>query len=125
MAPLPLVKVDPDQIRQLFQNLIDNSLKYRRPEEPPVVPVAGRLNAQNVTITVSDNGIGFEPDDSERIFEMFSRLHTRQEYVGTGVGLAVCRRIAQRHGGSIAATARPGGKAVFSVTLPLEPGRQD
>src|SRR5262249_36424730 len=114
VGDLPTVDADPLQVRQLMQNLIGNALKYHRPEVPPVVnvscsPVGGCEDGRVVPaphlcqIRVEDNGIGFEEVYSERIFTIFQRLHGRNEYEGTGVGLAVCRKIAERHGGSITA----------------------
>ena len=105
--------------QQLFRNLVSNSLKYRRAAAAPRIRIsaAGRQNGC-VEITVADNGIGFEEKYKDRIFMPFQRLHARSEYEGTGMGLAICSKIAQRHGGSISAQSRPGEGAVFRVTLP-------
>ncbi len=129
VAPLPTLEADPLQMRQLIQNLIGNGLKFARPGEPPVVRVESRLleagneNGEAVgercEIAVSDNGIGFEEVYLDRIFELFQRLHGRQEYEGTGMGLAICRKIVERHGGTITARSAPGCGAKFLVTLPL------
>jgi PAS domain S-box-containing protein len=121
VGDLPAVRADATQMRQLFQNLIGNALKFHRPDEPPVVTVRGRALAAGCEITVEDNGIGFEPEYRERIFQLFQRLHGRSEYDGTGIGLAVCKKIVERHGGSITATGAPGRGATFTITLP---GRQ-
>lgn len=131
IAGLPTVDADPLQMRQLLQNLIGNALKFRRPEEPPVVRVSAELvpshearaaltvpAAGACRITVADNGIGFDEKYLDRIFTVFQRLHGRDAYEGNGVGLAVCRRIAERHGGSITAESTPGLGAAFIVTLP-------
>ena len=131
LAELPTVQADPTQMRQLLQNLIGNALKFHRPDEKPVVKVSARPLAdltdsgarktkpQFFQLVVEDNGIGFEEKYLDRIFTVFQRLHGRGEYEGTGVGLAICRKIAQRHGGDITATSRPGQGASFLVTLPL------
>lgn len=129
---LPTIQADPLQMRQLFQNLIGNALKFHRPDEPPLVRVWGRYlrdrtqraAAQPETeefcrIVVEDNGIGFEEKYAERIFQMFQRLHPRDVYEGTGVGLAICRKIVQRHGGTITAQSTPGKGSTFICLLPV------
>ncbi len=123
--PLPELEADASQMHQLLLNLIGNALKFHRKGEPPVVRVSGRVQpapaagaAPLVEITVRDNGIGFDDRDAERIFAPFRRLHGRAAYEGTGIGLAICRRIAERHGGRISAEGRPGAGAAFTVTLP-------
>ena len=133
---LPTIDADPTQMRQLFQNLIGNALKFRRPDEPPVIKIHGqRLNGHNeglershpsderYEITVEDNGIGFEEKYQERLFTIFQRLHVRGEYEGSGIGLAVCRKIAERHGGNITAKGADGEGAKFMVTLPMTHSR--
>jgi signal transduction histidine kinase len=117
IGPLFAVDGDPTQLRQLFQNLIGNGLKYHRPDVPPV----GRVVAGTGEVTVSDNGIGFEEKHRDRMFELFERLHPKDHYEGTGLGLAICRKVAERHGGSIAARGTPGQGSVFTVSLPLRP----
>jgi signal transduction histidine kinase len=125
------------QIRQLFQNLLGNALKFRRPEEPPVVKISARYvqprqqrqpghagDDEQCRILVEDNGIGFEEKHQERIFGVFQRLHPRDVYDGTGIGLAICRRIAERHGGTIAARSAPGQGSTFEVLLPVAPSRR-
>lgn len=122
IAELPLIEADPVQMRQLFQNLIGNSLKFRKPGEPALVRVAGRVLSGSpdlCELTVSDNGIGFEQEYAERIFQLFERLHGRSDYEGTGMGLAICRKIVERHGGRILAHGTPGQGATFLVRLPL------
>lgn len=121
------IKADPLQIRQLFQNLIANALKYNQPDLPPRVLVSGKIvdgpdaqgGADFCRITVEDNGIGFAEDSAERIFGLFQRLHGADQYEGTGIGLAVCKRIVERHGGTITAQGSPGQGARFVVTLPV------
>jgi len=140
--PLPVIDADPMQMRQLFQNLLGNALKFHKPGEPPRVRIQSRLISSTnghphpppaerrpegmdthtgdwCEISVTDNGIGFDVKYAERIFSIFQRLHGRREYEGTGIGLAVCRKIAERHGGSISATSVPGAGATFSVMLPV------
>jgi len=120
VAELPTIDADPTQMRQLFQNLIDNGLKFHKQEEPPVVKIHSTVLNGHFQIFVEDNGIGFEEKHLGRIFTIFQRLHGRFEYEGTGIGLAVCRRIAQRHGGDITAQSRPGQGSTFIVSLPAK-----
>jgi PAS domain S-box-containing protein len=128
---LPSIDADSQQISQLFQNLIANAIKFTRPGEPPAIRIDSEFGAveEQVSdtkvrdycrITVADNGIGFDEKYVDRIFQVFQRLHGRNEYEGTGVGLAICRQIAERHGGSITAHSAPGEGARFIVTLPVE-----
>jgi signal transduction histidine kinase len=104
----------------LFQNLISNAVKFHRPEEPPRVRIFSRAQAGWCEIYVEDNGIGFDERHSERIFTPFERLHGRGKYDGVGMGLAICRKIAERHGGRITAKSTPGKGSIFIVTLPLK-----
>ena len=120
VGELPTVVGDETQIRQLFQNLISNAIKFRREDVPPVVRIAGEVKGHFAEISFSDNGIGFDPRYANRIFRVFERLHGRGEYPGTGIGLALCRKIAERHGGSISVESSPGRGSVFTVTLPLK-----
>jgi PAS domain S-box-containing protein len=117
---LPAIQGDPTQIRQLFQNLIGNALKFHRPGVPPHVRLYAESppGEQNAIIYVKDNGIGFDQQYLERIFLPFQRLHGRGEYEGSGIGLAVCRKIADRHGGSITATSQPDQGTTFIISLP-------
>ena len=132
VAALPTIDADPLQMRQLLQNLLGNALKFHRPEAPPVVTIASdslptpAADGAEPTapprwcqLVVADNGIGFEEKYLDRIFAPFQRLHGRSEYEGTGIGLAVCRKIAERHGGRITAHSAPGQGATFVVTLPV------
>lgn len=124
---LTAVAGDPVQIAQLLQNLIANAVKFRVPGRQPVATVADAVDGDGVRITVTDNGIGIDPTHHERIFKMFARLHGRDEYEGTGIGLAVCRRIADRHGGRIwvegagPGAGGPGAGSAFHVWLPGQP----
>ena len=119
VGALPAIQADPLQMRQLAQNLVSNAVKFRRDGVPPVVRVDGEVADGKVRIAVADNGIGFDERYSMRIFRVFERLHGRGEYPGTGIGLALCRKIAERHGGGIVAEGRPGEGATFTVTLPV------
>jgi signal transduction histidine kinase len=122
--PLPTIDADAMQMRQLFQNLISNGLKFRKPNVPPVVKVSAMIrppengSVTNCEISVSDNGIGFDEKYLDRIFNVFQRLHGRNEYDGTGIGLAVVRKIAERHGGTVTSRSREGEGATFVVSLP-------
>lgn len=114
---LPAVAADRQQMTRLLQNLIGNAIKFHG-EAPPHVRVDARLHEGAWTLSVQDNGIGIEPRDAERVFGMFQRLHSRGKYPGTGIGLAVCKRIVERHGGRIWMESTPGGGSTFSFTLP-------
>jgi PAS domain S-box-containing protein len=118
--PLPALAVDRGQMVRLFQNLIGNAIKYRKPDQPVKVHVSAEQHAAEWVISVRDNGIGFEPKEASIIFAPFKRLHTMDEFPGTGVGLAICRRIVQAQGGRIWAESAPGEGATFSFTLPVE-----
>lgn len=120
IGELPTAFADEPQIRQLFQNLISNAIKFRRPDVPPVVRIDSTSTGRFAEIRVADNGIGFDTRYSNRIFRVFERLHGRGEYPGTGIGLALCRKIAERHGGSVTVDSTPGEGSVFTVTLPLQ-----
>jgi signal transduction histidine kinase len=117
---LPAVQADPVQMRQLLQNLIANALKFHRPDVTPLVRLraCSSSNPDLVAFSVVDNGIGFEPQYTERIFRVFERLHARDVYAGTGIGLAVCRKIVERAGGNITAKGYPGEGAEFIIELP-------
>ena len=129
-GPLPIVRGNSVHLRQLFQNLLSNALKFRRPGVPPVISIAAMAAPPGgiapvsdlVMVRVTDNGLGFEPRHAARIFEPLQRLHGRSEYPGTGMGLALARRIVERHGGAITAAATPGEGAAFSFTLPASTG---
>jgi len=126
LGTLPVIDAEPLQMRQLLQNLIGNALKFRRPEVPPVVKVGSEIVSDPATpgekicqLTVSDNGIGFDEKYLDRIFNVFQRLHTRNEYEGTGMGLAIVRKIALYHGGDVTAKSKPGEGATFILKLPV------
>ena len=132
LGELATIDADPSQMRQLLHNLIGNALKFRKKETPPVVKVRGQVldgavdtgrnfsGEKLIELTVEDSGIGFEEKHLDRIFKVFQRLHGQGEYPGTGVGLAVCRKIVEGHSGTITATSKPGIGARFIVTLPVE-----
>lgn len=135
LEQLPVVKGDQRQLRQLFQNLVSNALKYQKGAETPHVQISSKLvkgtdieayvpqeqkSFMFHQIKVRDNGIGFHPDDAERIFRLFQRLHGKAEYPGTGVGLAIVQKVVENHHGFIWAESQPGKGAAFSVLLPTE-----
>lgn len=130
---LPTVQGDPTQLSQLFQNLLSNALKFRRPDITPIVRVHSqlvpigalppsvrptRLAEAYHQISISDNGIGFDDKYVDRIFQVFQRLHGKSEYIGTGIGLAICEKVAANHGGAITATSQPGQGSTFFIYLP-------
>ena len=122
VGELPVVQGNRMQLRQLFQNLIGNAIKFRRPGEPCRVTVKSTVaNPECVTITVEDNGIGFDETYLDRIFKPFQRLHSRDAYEGSGLGLAICQKIALHHRGEITARSVPGRGSAFVVTLAFNP----
>jgi signal transduction histidine kinase len=127
IGTLPIIEGDPTQLRQLLQNIIGNALKFRKPDVDPIVKVTAQTVDEHelatpgaaIILTIADNGIGFDNQFKEQIFTIFQRLHTRNEYEGTGIGLATCRKIVERHGGAIFADGKPDEGSVFIITLPL------
>jgi light-regulated signal transduction histidine kinase (bacteriophytochrome) len=115
--PLPTVKGDPTQLEQVFQNLLANAMKFRD-QRPPVVHVGVRETGADWEISVKDNGIGISPAQVGRLFVMFQRLHDRSKYPGTGIGLATCKKIVERHGGKIWVQSEPGEGSTFFFTIP-------
>jgi PAS domain S-box-containing protein len=123
-ASLPTVLAHSLHLQQLFQNIIGNAIKYRSPDRTPAVHVAARKQNGFWTFSISDNGIGIEPQYKENIFGLFKRLHTADQYSGTGIGLAICRRIVDRYGGRIWVDSEPGEGSTFRFTIPAgEDGR--
>ena len=116
---LPTVLGDATQLRQVFQNLIANGIKFHRPDETPRVHISATQNHRAWTFSASDNGIGIDRQYQERIFTLFQRLHTRADYPGTGIGLAICKKIVERHGGRICVESEPGRGTTFRFTLPI------
>jgi PAS domain S-box-containing protein len=116
---LPIVSGDATQLTQLFQNLVGNALKFRG-ERPPQIHIGVARKNGDWRFCVADNGIGMEPQYFERVFLVFQRLHTRKEYQGTGIGLAICKKVVERHGGRIWAESEPGLGATFYFTIPEE-----
>jgi signal transduction histidine kinase len=130
---LPIIEANPVQIRQLFQNIISNALKFIKPDILPIISITykianGRqigkmdediLDTKFCVICVNDNGIGFKPEYASKIFTIFQRLNNNALYRGTGIGLAICKRIVERHHGSIFAESNPGKGASFTIILPV------
>jgi len=114
---LPTVKGDEMQLIQLFQNLMANAIKFHGPE-PPQIQVSAAKNGREWVFAVKDNGIGIAPEHQERIFSIFQRLHQRSEYPGTGIGLAMCKKIVERHGGRIWVESQVGAGSTFYFTIP-------
>jgi signal transduction histidine kinase len=120
--PLPTVRANPGQMEELFQNLISNAIKFRRPD-PAQIHISAQRRSKVWKFSVKDNGIGIDPQHTKRLFLIFQRLHSRAEYPGTGIGLAICRKIVERHGGRIWVESELGKGATFHFILPLLPGK--
>jgi light-regulated signal transduction histidine kinase (bacteriophytochrome) len=126
VGALPSLECDPTQMRQLVQNLMSNALKFRKADVSPIIRLNSHVelaapdstSGSTIVITLEDNGIGFENQFKDQIFTIFQRLHSRNEYEGTGIGLATCRKIVERHGGTITAEGMPGVGSRFTITLP-------
>ncbi len=118
IGPLPLIMADRTQIEQIFQNLIGNAVKFRG-KDAPIVHVACQKKDSYWQFSVSDNGIGFDMAFAKRIFLIFQRLHSKTDYPGTGIGLAICKKIVERHGGSFSVDSVAGKGSVFSFTIPV------
>jgi light-regulated signal transduction histidine kinase (bacteriophytochrome) len=117
VGTMPKIHAEPGQMRQLFQNLIGNAVKFRSPKKAPEIEIGARKDGECWIFWVRDNGIGIEPQYLDRIFGVFQRLHTREQYAGTGIGLAICRKVAERHGGSIEVMSTPGEGSTFYVRM--------
>lgn len=119
IEPLPIVHAVPHQMHQLFFNLLSNALKFTHPDRPPIVIIKATTDAEKgVHITVRDNGIGFDPEKTDQLFQVFKRLHSTKRYPGTGLGLSLCKKIVKSHGGQIWAENNPETGATFHVVLP-------
>jgi light-regulated signal transduction histidine kinase (bacteriophytochrome) len=119
--PLPTVLGDAAQLVQVLQNLLGNAIKFRVAGRPPHIHLGIESRGAEWVVTVKDNGIGIDPSYADRIFVIFQRLHTAAEYPGTGIGLAICKKIVERHGGRIWVESQPGQGAAFRLTLPSVP----
>ncbi|MES2629223.1 MAG: ATP-binding protein, partial [Bacteroidota bacterium] len=128
-AGLPVVQGAQVLLYQLFYNLINNSIKFAKPDVPPRITLSSELITSDNTvvarIALSDNGIGFNQGYAEQIFETFTRLNPKDKYEGTGLGLALCKKIVERHNGTITAKSEDNSGATFSITLPLEQKEKD
>ena len=113
---LPTVRADASQLALVFQNLLANAIKFRG-KDPPRVHVSAQDHGREWVFAIKDNGIGIEPQHAKRVFVIFQRLHTQEEYPGTGIGLTVCKRIVERHGGKIWVESEPGNGATFFFTI--------
>jgi light-regulated signal transduction histidine kinase (bacteriophytochrome) len=120
--PLPELNIDIGKLTQVFQNLIGNALKFSKPGACPVIHIRACTSERECVFVVTDEGIGFEPEYAERIFVIFQRLHRVGAYSGTGIGLAICKRIIEAHGGRIWAESEPGVGSKFFFTLPIKEG---
>ena len=115
---LPTVFVDNNQMMQVFQNLITNAIKFRG-VEPPEINISAQKGQTEWTFSISDNGIGIKPEHQKQIFDVFKRLHTREEYPGTGIGLSIGQKIIKHHGGRIWVESEPGKGSTFYFTIPI------
>ncbi len=119
VTDLPPVNGNETQLKQLFENLVSNALKFSKPDVPPVISLSAEIVDNAVNISFADNGIGFDEEYVEKMFDIFQRLHTREKFTGTGIGLAICKKIVDMHHGKITAKGTPNTGANFIVTLPL------
>ena len=118
VGPLPETSADPALLRQVLLNLLANAFKFTRHVGNPIIEVTGQMGDSGTAYCVRDNGAGFDMADAPRLFSIFQRLHTEEEFEGTGVGLSIVQRIIERHGGTISAQAEAGKGAAFTFTLP-------
>ena len=118
VGALPMVTADRAQLLNVVRSLLSNALKFRHPDRPPVVRVSATAGEHDTLIEIEDNGIGFESRFAKKVFRIFQRLNARSKFAGTGIGLAICKRAVERHGGAIGARSEPGSGSVFWFTLP-------
>jgi two-component system, chemotaxis family, sensor kinase Cph1 len=123
--PMPTIVADSTQLTQLFQNLIANAIKFRKPDQTPLIHISVNRQEDDWLFSIADNGIGIDPQFFDRIFVIFQRLHTRDEYPGSGMGLTICKKIVECHRGKIWLTSTPGQGATFSFTIPVSGGERD
>ena len=124
-GPMPVLHGDATLLTALFQNLVGNALKYSSPDRTPRVEISAEQRGDEWLFTISDNGIGIDPQYAERIFTIFQRLHLRDQYGGTGIGLALCRKIVEFHRGKIWLGESSGPGATFQFTIPEQPDSRD
>ena len=122
---MPTIVADNTQIMQLFQNLIANAIKFRKQDEAPQIHISVNREEDDWLFSIADNGIGIDPQFFDRIFVIFQRLHTRDEYPGSGMGLTICKKIVECHRGKMWVTSEPGRGATFSFTIPISGGERD
>jgi light-regulated signal transduction histidine kinase (bacteriophytochrome) len=126
LGPLPVIQAERAQLSRLFQNLIANAIKFRR-DEPPAISISAEREVgpgpgeQAWRFSIQDNGIGIDPEYAERVFQVFKRLHSHDEYPGTGIGLSICKKIAERHGGRIWLESSPGVGTTVHFTIARQP----
>jgi two-component system, chemotaxis family, sensor kinase Cph1 len=123
--PMPTIVADSTQLMQLFQNLIANAIKFRKPDQTPLIHISVNRQEDDWLFSIADNGIGIDPQFFDRIFVIFQRLHTRDEYPGSGMGLTICKKIVECHRGKIWLTSTPGQGTTFSFTIPVSGGERD
>jgi signal transduction histidine kinase len=116
---LPEIIAAPSEMRQLFQNLISNALKFNKKDQPPVITINAKTENNHYVITLEDNGIGFDEKYSAQIFEVFKRLHSKDQYEGSGIGLSICKKIVEKHSGTITVHSIPGQGTTFTISLPV------
>ena len=120
-SPLPRIVADKSGLVQVFQNLIGNAIKFREENTVPGVRVQAEVAGTEWLVSISDNGIGIAPEHFQRIFVIFQRLHGRSRYEGTGIGLSICKKVVERHGGRIEVASEPGQGTTFQIHLPKDP----
>ncbi|MCK7558415.1 ATP-binding protein [Chitinophaga sedimenti] len=120
VEPLPVIEADEGMIRQLFGNVISNSLKYAREDLKPVIRISCAQQNGTIAIYITDNGIGFDEKYLPKMFTLFQRLHSNDQYKGTGLGLAICQKIVDLHNGSITASSKENEGATFTISLPVK-----